>query len=468
MKQSALGVLIAWGLLGCASQTGESEALVTSDQPMSPVSEGGQWSEEDTAKSVFDLEGPRPRNLLVISIDTLRRDKIGRYDGTTRTPFLDGRLSDAVVLDDHRSCSNWTYSAMICAMTGQSTVDHGFEPSGVNPGQQEAPDPSGVPEDLPSLPHWMSTAGYATSLVSTTRYLSDETPLGVGFETVRFEEDAAASEIVELTTTAVEPLLAGTSPWYLHVHLRDPHHPYSAPSNYQVGLESLEPTGFNLFTESGLNAVEEAWPQLSTTEQALVLDWLQGLYDAEVRYLDQQLSYLWLWLGSVGALEDTLVVFFTDHGEQFFEHGELTHAKTLYEEEVGAVAAFWARNLAPVSYTGPTSHRDLVPGILEVLGLEQPESVSGSSPGVMGGDQPRFAFWGPQGRVPINTVDDEGLRLYYTWSGELQLFDRFQDPLEQEDLYGTRESRLLERHLLGEVVRNQEYVTWAEPIGLPR
>ncbi len=63
-----------------------------------------------------------PKHLIGISIDTLRRDAVGRYNSAiTDTDFLDGLLAKSVALDNHRSCSNWTFPAMTCAFTGQST-----------------------------------------------------------------------------------------------------------------------------------------------------------------------------------------------------------------------------------------------------------------------------------------------------------------------------------------------------------
>ena len=419
--------------------------------------------------SKLTFTGPPPRNLLVLSIDTLRRDKVSRYGGGTQSPFLDGLLEQSLVLDDHRSCSNWTYASLLCLFTGQSTVDLQVEPVGNRPDayKDQATIP---PEDLEGLAHWLRDAGFVTRLVSTTRFLDGEKVPGTGFQSVHKEEDADAERVSALALEATEALLEQEDPWYLHVHYRDPHFPYSAPSDFEEGLSELEPSGYALTNQAGINALEADWEGLSEEAQALVIAWLSGLQDAEIRYLDHHLSALWAELEALGALEDTLVVFVSDHGEQFFEHGGLMHYTDLFAEEAAALGAFWSRNLVPHAYAGPTNHTDLAPGVLEALGVPVPASVTGLTPGTRRAGLPRHAFFGPPGigHGPYNTVDLDGYRLHYDWAGRLELYDLRTDPAEQDDLYGERDTMLLEWYLGAEVERTQAYVTWATPEGLDR
>src|SRR4029079_10028625 len=68
--------------------------------------------------------GHAPRNLLVISLDTTRRDRVGFFDeDLTTTPNLDAAFADGVILADHRSCSNWTSPSAYCAHSGNSYLD---------------------------------------------------------------------------------------------------------------------------------------------------------------------------------------------------------------------------------------------------------------------------------------------------------------------------------------------------------
>ena len=70
---------------------------------------------------------PKPKNLLVISLDTYRKDHMARYGDTRNlTPFLDSIAANGLALDNHQSCSNWTYPGVVCAMDGRSPLEYGF------------------------------------------------------------------------------------------------------------------------------------------------------------------------------------------------------------------------------------------------------------------------------------------------------------------------------------------------------
>ncbi len=462
-----------FGLACSGSGTPDSAATTPSEDTASTV--GTRPATDDTATGPTDpgpsalvLSGPAPRNLLMISVDTLRRDKVGHHGGGDRTPFLDSVLAESFVLDDHRSCSNWTYSSVVCALTGQSPVDLGFEPVGNRPEDYE--DRATVPpEDLAGLPHWLAAVGFETSLVSTSRFLSDRNPPGGGFATSVLEEDAVAARVTDLALAASEPLLVAGAPWFLHVHYRDPHFPWQADAAWEVGLEGLEPAGYQLGNQAGVDNLEADWPDLDEASRANALAWLHGLYDAEVRYFDDELGRLWRGLDEAGALDDTLVVLWTDHGEQLFDHEALFHYQDLYGEEAAALGAFWARTLTGGSWAGPTLHQDLVPAALEVLGVAEPDGVLGVAPGRRSERAPRHAFFGPPGipTGPLNTVDSEGWRLYYDWHGTTRLYDLTADPLELDDLHGQVDAPRLERHLASELQRIQSYLDWATPVDPP-
>ena len=118
-------------------------------------------AEVDSGSQALRFSGNRPRNVLMISIDTLRRDAIGRYGAEASTPQLDGLLAGGVALDDLQSCSNWTVPAFYCALGGFSLHALGSDAwvgrmdfdSGVN----------GLPERFPWLPKLLRGHGYFTA-----------------------------------------------------------------------------------------------------------------------------------------------------------------------------------------------------------------------------------------------------------------------------------------------------------------
>jgi len=385
--------------------------------------DGGGWGQ-----SVLEFSGPTPRNLLVISVDTLRRDRVGRYSGLDTTPFLDGLLAGGVVLDDHRSCSSWTYPSVVCALTGRDLMDLGWVP-------QRTPD--GGLEDLPgaapTLASMLQPAGWRTALVSGNAFLGPGTDADRGYQSSVVVELAPADEIAALGLSALDGLQASLSPWLLHLHFMDPHLPYAPPERY---LEALPALDYPLERQADFDALEADWPTMDAAAREAALAHAYGRYDAELRYLDDTLADLWATLGARGALDDTLVVFWSDHGEQILDHGEVAHGNGLYTEENAAAAAFFGPGLTPRAWAGPTAHEDLLPTLLAGIapGLRPP--VDGV---VVGGDanrQARFAATlGENESRTRQSVDRDGLRLIYGWEGRLELFDLAEDPTEQRDLY---------------------------------
>jgi len=383
---------------------------------------------EDPGALRFD--GDTPSNVLMVSIDTLRRDAVGHYNpAADDTPFLDGMLAEAFTLEDHRSCSNWTYGAVVCAMTGRSGPDVGFIP-----GSWDAREP--VPESVGMLPGWLRGAGYRTALSSSNFYVGSTSGITRDFDHIFQEHEGRADGIVDNALRLHEDMvtLDSGTPWFLHAHFFDPHAGYDAPESYLGDLEGLAPSPVDVTDGALVQTLEDRWEELTPEDQALTLEHMRIRYAAEVRYLDDQLKRLFEDLDSRGALEDTLVVIWSDHGEQFGEHGAFDHGKTLYGEELAATAAFWSRDIVPGAWTGPSEHEDLAPTLMSALGLERPQEVIGAALGVDDSSGPRFAM--RRNEFHLQSVDDSGDRLMYWWEdGRLALYDIEADPGEMNDLY---------------------------------
>ena len=382
------------------------------------------------------FSGAAPQNLLVLSIDTLRRDRVGRYDPGSVTPFLDGLMDESVVLDDMRGCSNWTLPGMMCLMSGQSTLDLGQEP--VIPGLADEL----VPDDFQTLATWLTAAGWQTTLVTASYLFSDAYPLTNGFEQYVSEGEPDAAPMVE---SALEQFrrFDPARPWYLHVHLRDPHAPYNPPEAYQGVLAGRRIGDYDPRTDAGILRIIGDYPTMSEADLAKVRANVELLYRGEVTYLDDELARLWQLLEAEGGLEDTLVVVVADHGEQNFEHGSFQHNQHLYAEEGMIIGAFWASNLDPMVFDGPVSQPDIAPTILHSLGVAAPEgeaAVTGRIIGTDPADRVRISTSVDRDGYPIHAVERGGFRMIYSWSGERHLYRYDRDPADTTDLYRAPES----------------------------
>jgi len=371
----------------------------------------------------------------MISIDTLRRDHVGRYaNGESLTPFLDSLLAEGVALDDFTQCANWTFPAMVCTLSGRNPVDNSFMPRFF--GQFRMP----VPLDRPTLASRLGDAGW------TTVYESTNTWFGASWQTDNGYQTRVPTGIfhAEGVIDEVADYMAAEDPerWFLHVHVKEPHTPYAPLNDYLEGLEDLPPLAWDLGDYNQHYESTEAFPSLSTEDQALLEAHMRLRYRGEVQWLDRQLLDAFAYMDDLGLLDDTLVVMWTDHGEAFWERGHQTHAHTLYAEENDAMALFWAKNIAPRAWTEPTVSVDIVPTVLHALKEPVPAGLSGSVVGTAPPDRPRHGLTlGRQGA--ISSLEREGMKLMFSWEGEATAYDRTVDPGEAHDLFDLDDPAIL-------------------------
>jgi len=291
----------------------------------------------------------------------------------------------------------------------------------------------------------LARAGFATALVSSNLYISSKSGLDVGYETVITKRKPAKTVLSTMLTEldAIEAL-DPTTPWFGHAHLIDPHTPYSPPVEYLTKLQELPDIQWDLSSTDGTRQMNEAWETLGSSERDDIGQHLVYRYGAEIRYMNDQLENFFAELESRGWLENTLVVLWSDHGEQFWEHGDWGHGISLHGGENRAIAAFHGPGVNPVAWTYPTTHVDLAPTILNALGIEIPEAWTGSPIGLHDHSRPIFAATAPKEADIQQSVLHENRRLLYRWDGDKKLYDIAVDPNETNNLYNANSDSVQE------------------------
>lgn len=393
----------------------------------------------DTFPSFY---GEVPRNLLMVSMDTLRRDRMARYGGTGLLPFLDDKAATGVPLERHRSCSNWTMPSVLCVNYGTTNIDLGFAPDLHSP--DDALDPGGEP-----LAARLTDAGWSTRLVTSNSWFSADHGTDVGFEASVRPDNRSTNGVFEVGLEQIQEIeAAGEAPWYVHLHVKEPHPAYDPPESYLAGLEALPPIPWDLTISDEQYASIRDWSGLTEEERALLLQHLLVRYDGEVAWMNDELDAQFARLDEAGALDDTLVVFWTDHGEEFWEHGEQTHAYGLHGEVNDSIGILWAKNIVPGVWEEPTSHIDLAPTVLDLFGQPLPAEMTGLPIGTAPPDRALDAVAVARLGV-IQSVVKDGWKLVYTWStGERRLYDTVNDPLELDDVYAADDARAVELEAL--------------------
>ncbi len=383
------------------------------------------------AVGLLDFGHHAPTNLLWVGVDTLRRDRVGRYGGGALTPTLDRLLSEGVALDQHRSCSNWTYASLVCATAGRSQLDLGFAPYGSEM----------LPDDLTLLPELLRGEGYRTELVTASGFVGPTGGYSERFHDSQYTRGMDALDINDRALATLETLLDDDTPWFLQLHYQDPHDPYDPPDGW-AELEGLAPIDYEL-TGSEWGELMDEWPDLPADEQALIMAHIDARYAGEIAYWDAALGDLMAELQDMpGALEDTLVVLWADHGEQFWEHGEITHGLDLFLEETASIGGLWTLSgdlggpgLAPAAWATPTTHVDLHAAAMQGISQRAVDGVSA----VLVGDEPdpdrtlSMLRYHLRDDPSLHAIEQSGWRYHVYWDGRSGLYDVSSDPDELVD-----------------------------------
>ena len=345
------------------------------------------------------------------------------------TPFLDSLAERSLVLDQHSSCSNWTLEAVLCATNGRYSADFDYV-------ARVSPDYRQVVPARPSLASWLHDAGYYTILLTSNGWLENEWHHDDGYDVATHVNIPSAPVVWARGYEHLEHALEseGADRWFLHLHFNDPHAAYDPPDEYLEDLQALEGIDWDLTQYDEHEQARFLLGAMPEEERDLVLEHLHVRYRGEIAWFDQQLSQVFDEISQAGLLEDTLVVLWSDHGEQTYERERWGHAFQLHPEETAAFAMFASPDIEPGSWTEPTQHIDIAPTVLDLLGIETPAEVTGVPVGLA--DPERTLLHLSLGQLGPQLRASRGVLHMYNGftSGDLTVFDAEADPDEVEDI----------------------------------
>ncbi|MEX1309820.1 MAG: sulfatase [Candidatus Sulfomarinibacteraceae bacterium] len=380
--------------------------------------------------------GPAPRisrpNVVIYLVDALRADRLGAY-GCDRglSPRLDAMAAEGVTFTDVTAQSSWTKAAVASIFTGQWPRAHGVN----------GPDDR-LPDHLPTLPELLRADGYRTAAVVANAYVGEPFGFARGFDSFEFlEHTKGRSDVIhERLERWFEAREDTTAPFFLYVHTIDPHAPYAPPTAFREAFAASveDPSVGQVETVRGLVT--------GTVEPSAALgEDLRLLYDAEIAANDASFGRLLDLLEEVGELEDTLVIFTSDHGEAFGEHGTWTHGLDLHNEVLAVPLVMRLPGAASPGrrVTTPVQHIDLLPTILDRCGVAGAEPhpgaalLAGDRPAAVDEDRPVLAYLDYWGRTGASVLRD-GWKLIQPLSadfgGRNLLFRHDVDPGETREL----------------------------------
>jgi len=286
-------------------------------------------------------------NLLIVTIDTCRADRIGAYGHpAARTPSLDRLARRGILFENCYTSVPLTLPSHCSLFTGRFPVGHQVRNNGryfLNPSQI-------------TLAEKMKDQGYMTSAVVAAFVLLAKFGLDQGFDSYddtldthraynNFNSEMTAGEVYEKFSRWFDK--NGQQKFFCWLHFYDPHAPYAPPREYA-----------------------DKFPNNA-----------EGLYDGEIAYVDATIGRILEDMEDNGALGKTMIVVCGDHGEAFGEHGEFEHGVFCYEEALRVPLIFYNERLFPKarSLRRRVNLVDVMPTLCDLYAVEIPDSVQGRS-----------------------------------------------------------------------------------------
>ena len=276
---------------------------------------------------------PGPRLLLLITVDTLRADRLGAY-GSDRglTPHLDALAEKSLVFTSTYAPSSHTLPSIVSIFTGRYPEELGVWSN-----------LSVVPPETPTLAKRFRDAGWNTSAVVSSWVLREASGLAVGFgtyddelpqmEATRPYPERIGGDTTRAALAALDACLPDAEArCFLWVHFQDPHGPYAPPEHHRKRLLAREreaKDGTRQLSRLPNNFGPGGIPIYPYLEGQQEVAWYRAGYNGEIAYLDESIGTLLAGLSERGLEGTSAIVFTADHGESlgendyWFAHGEL-------------------------------------------------------------------------------------------------------------------------------------------------
>ncbi len=341
-----------------------------------------------TPASPAQASADPPQGVILIWSDTTRRDHLSAY-GYERdtTPVLRRMAQEGALFKDCLSQATWTKVATPTLLTSLYPLSHGVHDFSDR-----------IPSSAVTLAEVFQDAGYATLSLSSILFTGRFTNLHQGFEQVHEDGSLPDKESSKTARVYVDRLLPWLEahrevPFFVFLHVSDPHDPYRPYPPYDTLWadpaqreeherqlkEAKKVITAPLLKLFGMPNREEM-KKAGIDPDAYVahdLDW----YDGSIRGMDVEIGRLFESLEGLGLGRKTLVVYTSDHGEEFLEHGRTFHGQTTYGELSDVPLILWRPGSVPkgavISETVETI--DLMPTILELSRLPLPAGIQGQS-----------------------------------------------------------------------------------------
>jgi len=357
--------------------------------------------------TLYQPQDNAPQFVLVF-IDTLRSDAMSLY-GYERntTPKLDKWANDAAVFTEARSVAPWTLPSTRTMV------------SGTHPERWDKID---------RLQERLAKSGWATGMIAGNVYLSSNFEMADDWGTHRCINWPQASVQIQRGFEFLES--HDDQPSFLLLHIMDMHLPYKEPLQYRSLFVDKTPEGIDAMGYFVRHEVVR-WAKNGGEE---FKTYIRGRYDNNLRYIDDQLSDF------MGDLrDDAVIMIVSDHGEEFWDHGEFEHGHTLFDEVLRVPMILKGPGVTPGRFESPTSLLDVAPTFARMAGVDSTGMVGEDLRGLASGETTEYfdkrplSFGRPLYGLRRWGSLKEGIK-YTTHEGAEEIYDLNRDPGEKQNI----------------------------------
>ncbi len=311
------------------------------------------------------------KNVILLTIDALRKDALGCYGNKKRlSPFIDSLQDKCIKFTKGQASGPYTQASFPGLLTSSYFLEYG-QPKGLSPRRTLISEP-------------LSKAGIVTAAFHSNPYISGflgwNRSWDVFYDSM---EEEVGDKIPYVTGNVINSKLTewlssytkeeAYKPFFLWFHYMDVHEPYIPERKYidmvDPSLTISEDEAYSLFKDTLLKR------DVSDVNK---VELLKKLYEIHVREVDTYTEEIFASMEKLGVLKDSAVIITNDHGDEFNEHGGLSHDDKMYSELIDIPLLIYGAGTTGVCDT-LVSNVDIPPTIVHLFGLESVEEFKGHS-----------------------------------------------------------------------------------------
>lgn len=414
-----------------------------------------------------DRKTEKDFNIVLITIDTLRADHLSCYGYNRNTsPNIDKIAEQGIIYANAIAPSPWTAPSMVSLFTSVYPLSHGVIHGFVK--EKKVFKQEVFSDELLTLAEILKKHGYATFGVASNHHLSGEFGFARGFDYFTYLPSLSA-QYVNNAVLPWKSKIKEVDKFFLWIHYYDPHHGYNPrnPWANQYTPESLTQQ-LQLYKKRMVDLTKNI-PFFRENPQALSN--LIALYDSEINYVDFYLGKL---INDFELDKNSLMIITSDHGEEFLEHGRLSHAHNLYGETINIpLIVKMPDSKTKTVIESSVNLIDIMPTILHLLGINSPEYVAGKSflaeEGLVSGKKgisvtkgPDYDFAELDRHTILKSIMTREWKYIYNFKHKTeQLYNIKSDPSELDNLVGKEinQSERLKEELFNWITKTKKYPT---------